>query len=81
MIPDANNGVATAEVNTLVGDLVENHRREVHTPVVGEKRKGTKTATALKKLPCRRMHHLKGTVGTQECQLQSCTRQSPKKRN
>ena len=50
MIPDANNGVATAEVNTLVGDLVENHRREVHTPVVGEKRKGTKTAMAPKKI-------------------------------
>ena len=49
MIPGANNFVATAEVNALVGDLVENRRREVHTQVVGEKRKGTKTATEPRK--------------------------------
>jgi hypothetical protein len=35
--------VATAEVNALEG---ENPRRDVHTPVVAEKRKGTQTATA-----------------------------------
>ena len=35
--------VATAEVNALEGD---NPRRDVHTPVVAEKRKGTQTATA-----------------------------------
>ena len=35
--------VATAEVNALEGD---NPRRDVHTPVVAEKRKRTQTATA-----------------------------------
>ena len=57
MILDANNGVATAEVNALVGDLVENRKRDVHTQVVGEKRKERKTSmepsvkTTLQKTP------------------------------
>ena len=76
MIPDANNGVAIAEINTHVADLVENRRREVHTPVVGEKRKGTKTATEPSKTTLQKKAHLKGTFARSKTR-DLCKKQRP----